>query len=167
MKRVRNCLAQLAAAALGALAAGAPAGAAPVFVPLAHSSLVTVDAATTDAGALILRVRRMPGQAPLTGAQLQVTLDGRSLPVTPRPDGSWEAAPGSPAAGPDRTLEITVAHDGLREVLSGRLRGARPGGRGTAGTTASLLWAHKQLAWWILNIAVVLIGVIAVSRRMS
>jgi hypothetical protein len=26
---------------------------------------------------------------------------------------------------------------------------------------------HKQMAWWILNIVIVLIGVVAVSRRMS
>jgi hypothetical protein len=26
---------------------------------------------------------------------------------------------------------------------------------------------HKQLAWWILNIAIVLIAAIAISRRMS
>ena len=172
MQRVRNWLAQLAAGALGALAAGAPAGAASAFVPLAHSSLVTVDAATA-AGTLVLRVRRTPDQAPLAPpVQLQVTLDGRSLPVTPQPDGTWDAALGSPAASPDGTLEITVAHDGLREVLSGRLPGAAAatagaGGHGAASTTASLFRAHKQLAWWILNIAVVLIGVIAVSRRMS
>jgi hypothetical protein len=172
MKRVSNWLAQLAAGALGALAAGASAGAAPAFVPLAHSSLVTVEAAT-DAGTLMLRVRRTPDQAPLAGAQLQVMLEGRSLPVTPRADGTWDAALGSLAASPDGSaLEITVAHDGLREVLSGRLPGAAAtaagaSGHGAAGTTASLLKAHKQLAWWILNIAVVLIGVIAVSRRMS
>lgn len=170
MKRVRNWLALLAA---GALAAGAPAGTAPAFAPLAHSSLVTVDAAT-NAGMLILRVRRTADQTPLVGAQLEVTLDGHSLPVTPRPDGTWDAALGSLGSSPDGTLEVTVAHDGLREVLSGGLRRAAPaagaaaGSRGhTGGTTPGLLRAHQQLAWWILNIVVVLIGVIAISRRMS
>jgi hypothetical protein len=27
--------------------------------------------------------------------------------------------------------------------------------------------AHKQMAWWVLNVVIVLIGVIAISRRMS
>jgi hypothetical protein len=27
--------------------------------------------------------------------------------------------------------------------------------------------SHKQLAWWILNIVIVLIAAIAISRRMS
>jgi hypothetical protein len=168
MKRVRNWLALLAAGALGALAAGASAGPAPGFAPLAHSALVTVDAAR-NAGTLILRLRRTAGEAPLAGAQLQVTLDGHALPVTPRPDGSWEAALGSLGPGADGTLEITVAHDGLREVLSGRLGGTSGtvAGRGGGGSRGGLLNVHKQLAWWILNIVVVLIGVIAVSRRMS
>jgi len=26
---------------------------------------------------------------------------------------------------------------------------------------------HKQMAWWVLNVVIVLIGVIAISRRMS
>lgn len=167
MKRVRNCLALLAAGALAALAGGAPASLAPVFVPLARSTLVTVGA-TTDAGTLILRVARTRDEAPLTGAQLQVTLDGHSLPVKLRPDGTWEAPLGALASGPG-TLEVIVAHDGVREMLTGQLPGApaaAAAARGAAGSAASLL-AHKQLAWWILNILVVLIGVIAVSRRMS
>jgi hypothetical protein len=36
-----------------------------------------------------------------------------------------------------------------------------------AGAAADLLHDHKQLAWWILNITIVLIAVIAISRRMS
>jgi hypothetical protein len=158
MNGVRNWFAKLAALALCA-----PAAAAPAFTPLGHSRLVTIDAAT-DAGTLILRVRRTGTDAPVAVSALQVTLDGRSLPVAPRADGSWGAALGRPSGSPAGTLDVTVSHDGLREVLSGSLPvAAAPG---AAGATASLL-AHKQLAWWILNVAVVLIGVLAVSRRMS
>jgi hypothetical protein len=178
MKRVRKWLAMLAAAALGALAtgalaAGAPVSVAPVLVPLAHSALVTVDA-TTDSGRLILRVQRTSDGAVLPGAQLEATLDGHALPLTPRPDGTWDASLGNLAPSPNGTLQITVAHDGLREVLSGRLPGGGPeavagggGGAHAGGSGPGLFKAHKQLAWWILNIVVVLIGVIAVSRRMS
>jgi hypothetical protein len=174
MKRVRTGLALLAAGAFGVLAAGAadagaPAGIAPVLVPIAHSALVTVDA-TTEADTLILRVQRTSDQAMLPGAQLHVTLAGHPLAVTPRPDGTWQAALGSFASSPDRALEITVAHDGLREVLTGTLGGVArtpASGRSATVTGGGLLKLHKQLAWWILNIVVVLIGVIAVSRRMS
>jgi hypothetical protein len=159
MKDVRNWLAKLAVLALCA-----PAAAAPAFVPLGHSALVTVDTAT-DAGTLILRVRRTATLAPVPVTGLQVLLDGRSLAVTPRADGTWGAALGGPRGNADGTLDITVTHDGVREVLSGRLPAAPA--PGAAGAAASLLQSHKQLAWWILNIAVVLIGVIAVSRRMS
>ena len=115
-------MALLAAGALAALAGGAPASFAPVFVPLARSTLVTVEA-TTDAGTLILRVARTRDEAPLTGAQLQVTLDGHSLPVKPRPDGTWEAPLGALASSPG-ALEVIVAHDGVREMLTGQLPGA-------------------------------------------
>jgi hypothetical protein len=164
MNGVRNWFAKLAALALCAPAGAAPAGAAPAFTPLGHSTLVTIDAAT-DAGGLILRVRRTGTGAPVAVTGLEVTLDGRSLPVAPRADGTWGAALGRAAGSPAGMLDVTVTHDGVREVLTGRLPAAAAPAVG-AGTAVSLL-AHKQLAWWILNIAVVLIGVIAVSRRMS
>ncbi len=172
MIAVRNWLARLAALALCATAAAAPAppppgAVAPVFTPLAHSTLVTVDAAI-GAGTLILRVQRTPSQVPAAVTALQVTLDGRPLPVTPRPDGTWSAPLGTAARGPDGTLDLTVTHDGVRELLIASLPGAAaPAGGNAAASAAGLLRSHKQLAWWILNIAVVLIGVIAVSRRMS
>lgn len=162
MNAVRGWLAKLTALALCA-----PAAAAPAFAPLAHSTLVTVDAAT-DAGALILRVRRTADGGPVPVTELQVTLEGANLPVRPRPDGTFSVALGRPAGSPAGPLDITVTHDGVREILVAR----PPGPAGTAGgnaasSAAGLLRSHKQLAWWILNIAVVLIGVIAVSRRMS
>ena len=40
-------------------------------------------------------------------------------------------------------------------------------GLADGGTVAHLLGDHKQLAWWILNIAIVLIAAIAISRRLS
>ncbi|MGB6605724.1 MAG: hypothetical protein WA747_10920 [Steroidobacteraceae bacterium] len=172
MNAVRNWLVKLAALALCAAAAAAPVAVAPVFTPLAHSTLVTVDAAI-DAGTLMLRVQRTASQAPAAVTNLQVTLDGRTLPVTPRPDGTWSAALGHPAGRSDGTLDVTVTHDGVREILTARLPGAAATAGGdtagdhTAGGVAALLSSHKQLAWWVLNIAVVLIGVIAVSRRMS
>ena len=67
-----------------------------------------------------------------------------------------------------KTLEVSVGHDGIHEVLSGRLAAAGAPGPATSGAAgASGSGRQKQLAWWILNIVIVLIAVIAISRRMS
>jgi hypothetical protein len=130
-----------------------------VFVPVAHSALVTVEAAGTAEG-VRLRLRHTEGGAPLAVTELRVSVGGQSTPVTPRPDGTWLAPWPKSGATANAGLEVIVTHDGIREVLSGPLRAApehKPSA--SAGT--------KQLAWWILNIAIVLIAVIAISRRMS
>lgn len=167
MKRVLRILSLIAA---GALAATAPAladtGAGTSFAPVAHSALVGVDAVVAG-DTLVLRVRSRADQQPLTGAQLTVMVDGRSIPVTPRPEGTWGVPVKDLGAKPPGKLSIVVAHDGVREVLDGQLPGgaaAAPAG-GSGGGAGTLI--HKQMAWWILNIVIVLIGVIAVSRRMS
>jgi len=159
----------LALAAAGALCcaapalAEAPAGAA--FAPMAHSALLTVEGAVA-ADSLVLRVRRSADQQPLAGAQLSVTVEGRSVPVTPRPEGTW-GVPVRDLPKPPGRLAIEVAHDGVREVLEAQLpagaAAAPPAGRG--GVVSALI--HKQMSWWILNVVIVLVGVIAVSRRMS
>ena len=164
------------AAALMALVplASAQGPAAPVFVPVAHSALVSVEGAVA-AQTLYLRVRRAQDREPVKGAELAVTIDGRTVQGTVGPDGTWTAAlPELPAAAP-RKIGIVVAHDGVREVLEGQIPAsgtppaaaadsAAAGGSG-AGLLATLM--HKQASWWILNVLIVVIGVIAVSRRMS
>jgi hypothetical protein len=166
MKRVKRLLAMIAGALVcGALAwADPPSG--PAFTPLARSALLSVEGVVA-ADTLVLRVRRAADQQPLAGAELTVTADGHSVPVTARPEGTW-GVPVRDLPKPPGKLAITVAHDGVREVLEGQL----PGAGATAapasppGGVANTL-IHKQMAWWILNILIVLIGVIAVSRRMS
>jgi hypothetical protein len=128
------------------------------FVPAAHSALVTVEAAGTAEG-VRLRLRHTEGGAPLAVTELRVSVGGQSTAVTPQPDGTW-LAPWPKSGGAANGLEVIVTHDGIREVLSGPLPAApehKPSA--SAGT--------KQLAWWILNIVIVLIAVIAISRRMS
>jgi hypothetical protein len=162
------------AAALVALIplASAQVPATPVFVPVAHSALLSVDGAVT-AQTLWLRVRHAQDRQPVNGAELAVTIDGRSVRGTVRPDGTWAAAlPELPAGAPGE-IEIVVAHDGVREVLEGQIpRSGTPpaadsaaGRGGGAGFLGTLM--HKQASWWILNVLIVVIGVIAVSRRMS
>jgi hypothetical protein len=85
-----------------------------------------------------------------------------------RADGSWFVPlPGVALA--NEQLDVVVAHDGIREALSGRftVAGAGTPGARNANGAASALRDHKQVAWWILNITIVLIAVIAISRRLS
>lgn len=159
----------LAALAVSVLTAAGPArAAAPAderFMPLAHSAQVSVDAAALAPDTLTLRIRRRADQAALTAAQVEVAAQGRSLAVTANTDGTWSVAMKDLAGKPLGKLELVVSHDGIRELLSGTL--APPAPVTATRAAAGLLGNHKQLAWWILNIAIVLIAAIAISRRMS
>jgi len=148
-------------------AAGADAPAAPAFTPVAHSALVTLEAAGSAEG-LSLRVRRTQGEAPLPVTDLVVSVGGRKSPATRRADGTWSVPWPGPGPGHGGELEVVVAHDGIREVLSGSLPPPVAGTTGSAPAAGSgALHDHKQVLWWILNIAIVLIAAIAISRRMS
>jgi hypothetical protein len=150
----------------------APSAAGPVFAPVAHSALVAVEGAQSER-TLLLRVRRVSDQQLLEGAALSVTLDGAGASVTQRPGGTWAVPLPEKPQTPGK-LEIVVAHDGVREVLDGQLpvvsaaraaTAAPAPATGLSGQLSALI--HKQGSWWVLNILIVLIGVIAVSRRMS
>src|SRR5437879_11392368 len=154
---------------------------------VARSALAILEAAAAPAG-VTLRLRRAADQTPLPATGVTVSVAGRNAPATASADGSW-FAPLPAAVGAGDTLEVVVAHDGIRELLSARFAapGARDAGGGAAAADASgaarsraspsgaakaagvaSLWRdHKQMAWWILNITVVLIATIALSRRMS
>jgi hypothetical protein len=158
----RLCLTLTASAfALGAALAQPPPA------PLAHSALITLEAAPATGG-LTLRVKRATGQAALVVNDLSVTIDGKSEPATARPDGSWFVARPAGTQDAGKSIDVTVGHDGIHEVLSGRLApatgGAGPAGSGAVAVVSS---SHKQIFWWILNIAIVAIAAIAISRRMS
>ena len=146
---------------MGALACAAQA--APIAQPisLAPSAQVTIEGSAT-ASALRLRPRATAAGSVLKVTDLSVLIDGVSAPATRQADGSW-TAPRGKVSGAGK-LEVLVSHDGIREVLSGTLP---PPLAGNSAEAASLLRNHKQLAWWILNIAIVLIAAIAISRRMS
>jgi hypothetical protein len=165
MKRVQRLLATTAGAlACVALAwADLPSGGA--FTPLAHSALVSVEGVVA-ADTLVLRVRRAADQQPLPGAQLSMTADGRSVPLTARPEGTWGVRVRDLPRAPGK-LSIEVSHDGVREVLEAQLPGGASAAPPAAPTGIVSTLIHKQSAWWILNVLIVLIGVIAVSRRMS
>lgn len=152
-----------------ALICAAPASAdsliGAAFAPLAHSALVNVEGVMAG-DTLVLRVRRTADQQPVPGAELSVTVAGRSIPVTARPEGTW-SVPARDLPRPPGKLAIVVAHDGVREVLEGELPGAGAAAPAAESRGIASTLIHKQMSWWILNILIVLIGVVAVSRRMS
>jgi hypothetical protein len=165
MKRVQR----LAAIAITIFTATGLAGAqAPVdarFTPYAHSALVSVEAATLAPDTLTLRIRRTPGETAVAPLQVAATAQGRNLPVTANTDGTWTVVLKDLRGKPQGELDLLISHDGIRELLTGTLTAPTAG---TASTSAAgLLRDHKQMAWWILNIAIVLIAAIAISRRMG
>ena len=141
------------------LAADPPAA----LTPVAHSSLLTLEAAVTPTG-LTLRVRPVSAQSPLTISEIAVTLDGKVQTASASADGAFDVALTPAARRGAGQLEVTVAHDGIREVLSGHVPLSPGAGAPAAPATSA---SRKQLWWWLLNIAIVLIAALAISRRMS
>jgi hypothetical protein len=141
------------------------AGTAPqtAAVEIARSSLLTLSG-TTEPAALQLWVRRTAEPAPLTVTEFATAIDGKAVTATRTAAGGWSVPLGALGGGEHR-LSVTVGHDGVRELLEGRFTpAAAPAG---APGIAGLGGTHKQLLWWALNIGIVLIAAIAISRRMS
>lgn len=154
--------------AAGALASAAHAATAPELQPIAHSAQLTL-AGTTSAAGLTLQVRPANAAAPVAVTDVSVSFDGVTAPAVRQADGSWLAPLPHAPSGSSGQLDVFVVHDGIREILSGPLPPAAgmsgPGGASASPGTAGS--GRKQLAWWVLNIAIVLIAVIAISRRLS
>lgn len=127
---------------------------------VARSTLLTLTVAPSD-HALTLQVARIGDHQPIAGpGRVTVTLDGHSVPVTAQPDGSYLISTSTEAAGA-HSLGVTVSHDGIRELLTGTV--TVPQRR----SALDVLQGHGMFAWWVLNIAVVLIAVLVISRRRS
>jgi hypothetical protein len=133
-------------------------GATTPEIPIAHSALLAIDA-TPTAGSLDLRVRRVRDRSSVSSDDVTVTIDGKSEPYTRGSDGSYQLPIADLRGDGTREVDIVVGHDGIREILSGKI--SLP----EAVSASSLFRDHKQVAWWILNIAIVLIAAIAISRR--
>jgi hypothetical protein len=144
------------------LAADAPAKpvqAAPTpGMSVAHSALLTIDATPTD-DSLALHIRRVSDQSLVASDDVTVTVDGKNETVMRQSDGSYLLPANDLRGGDARAVDVIVGHDGIREVLSGKVTLAQ------SSSTGGLLREHKQIAWWLLNITIVLIAAIALSRR--
>ena len=148
----------LALLARAALAAD-PTPPAPA-IPVAHSALLTIDATHTDDG-VALHIKHAGNQIPIDGRDVTVSVDGKSQPLTAAPEGTFLLSTKNLAGDGERQFDIVVAHDGIREILTGKVIVPK------VGATLDLWRDHKQMAWWILNVAIVLIAVMAFSRRQS
>ncbi len=126
---------------------------------IAHSALLSVEG-TATADTLRLTVRRVSDKRLVGSDAITVTVDGRNQAITRESGGGGYEVPISDLRGDQpRDVEIIVAHDGIREILSGKVAVAE------GASADSLLRDHKQVAWWILNIVIVLVAALALSRR--
>lgn len=128
--------------------------------PIAHSALLTVEG-TVTADALQLRIRRASDKSLVGGDDVTVAIDGRNQSVTHEKGSVYEVPINDMRGDGARDVDVTVAHDGIREIVSGKVSMAE------ASSAGSLLRDHKQVAWWILNIVIVLVAAMAFSRRKS
>lgn len=135
------------------------------FSVFGRSTLVSVEAARLAPDALTLRIRHAADHSAVVPLQVEAAAAGRDLPVTANTDGTFTVSLRDMKGTPPARLDLLISHDGIREFISGTLPAPAVGT--TSGSAAGLLRDHKQMAWWILNIAIVLIAAIAISRRMS
>jgi len=155
------CTAVLAAAGPAALALESTPTPPPTpTIPIAHSALLTIYGVPTADG-LALHVQHAGNQIPIDGRDVTVSVDGKNQPVTAEPEGTFLLPTKDLAGDGERQLDIVVAHDGIREMLSGKVTLPK------VGSTLDLWRDHKQMAWWVLNVGVVLVAVMAFSRRSS
>ena len=125
---------------------------------VAHSAALTLTASRSD-HSLALQVARTADHRLIVGpGNLTATLDGHSVPVMARPDGTYVISTSDQSAGA-HSLDVVVSHDGIRELLTGKVTVPQQQ------SVLEMLQAHGMSAWWVLNIAVVLIAVLIISRR--
>jgi hypothetical protein len=129
-----------------------------VAAELAHSALLRIEG-TSTANSVQLRIRRTSDQSLISGDDVTVTVDGKSESVTHSGD-TYEFPVDELRGDVAKDVEIIVGHDGIREILAAKVSAAAE-----TASAEGLLRDHKQVAWWILNIVIVLIAAIAISRR--
>ena len=125
---------------------------------VARSALLTLSATPADHG-LRLRVARIADHRPITGpGKVTASLDGHGVPLAAQPDGAYLLSTRGLGGGA-QSLRVVVSHDGIRELLTATVSLPRQQ------SMFDSLQGHGMLAWWVLNIAVVLIAVLVISRR--
>ncbi len=128
-------------------------------IPVAHSVLLTVDATRTPDG-LALHVKHAGNHIPIDGQDVKVAVDGKEQLITPQAAGTILLSTQNLTAG-ERRIDVTVGHDGIHETLTGTIAVSKA----NSGAGSGLSGSHSQMAWWILNVVIVLIAVLAISNR--
>lgn len=125
---------------------------------VARSALLTLTAVPSD-HALSLQVTRLSDHRLIVGpGNVRATLDGHSVPVAAQPNGTYLMSTRDEGAGAHK-LGVVVSHDGIRELLTGTIDVPQQQ------SLLDMIQGHGMSAWWVLNIAVVLIAVLIISRR--
>ncbi len=140
-----------------ALPVAAATSATPETVQVASSAQLVLDVAAQP-GKLMLWITRARDHTPVTGAgNVSVTLGGHAVKVSAQQNDYVVATDG--LHGGRQPIEVVVAHDGIRELLSGTVTlPAVP-------STLETLQKHSGWAWWVLNIAVLLLAFRLISRK--
>ena len=126
---------------------------------IAHSALLDIEA-TAKADVLEISIRRVADKTLISADDITVAIDGKNEPVTHEKGTVYELAVNDLRGEGVKDVDVTVGHDGIREILSGKVSLAEP-------PASSLLGDHKQVAWWVLNIVIILVAVMAFSRKKS
>lgn len=147
--------------ATAGLAAAPGSGPAPPAAPLAHSAQLDVTA-REDGQDLELTIRRVADHAAVVSPDLRVSIEGRGVPVSARGDGRYVVHLSAARGSAPLRIQLEVPHDGIRELLDGRIGGKSPVPGNAHG---GLLGSHTQMAWWILNVIIVLVAALALSKR--
>ncbi|MGH8302970.1 MAG: hypothetical protein ACRET5_16045 [Steroidobacteraceae bacterium] len=125
---------------------------------VARSALLTLTSVPSD-HTLSLQVMRLSDHRLIAGpGNVTATLDGHNMPVAAQPNGTYLMSTRDEGAGAHK-LGVVVSHDGIHELLTGTIDVPQ------RQSLLDMIQGHGMSAWWVLNIAVVLIAVLIISRR--
>jgi hypothetical protein len=131
--------------------------AANVPAVIAHSALLDVEA-TAKGDVLQISIRRVGDKTLVNTDDLTIAIDGKNEPFTHDKGTVYELTANDLRGEGVKDVDVTVAHDGIREILSGKVSLAEA-------PTESFFRNNKQAAWWVLNIVIILIAALAFSRK--
>lgn len=150
----------MALAASAVFSARVPAADTPAHIDFAHSAQLLVDAQESG-DTVTLWIRHAADKKIVDTKDVSVAIAGKNQVVTRRADGSFSIPTDDLRGNEAKPVQLIVGHDGIRELLEGQLP-APP-----QSVTSGLLGSHNQLWWWVINIGVLFIGVLALSRKKS
>jgi len=127
--------------------------------PLAQSALLTIHASVTQEW-LTLHIQRRDNQNPVISKDVTVSVAGHPAPVSAQGNGAYTIPLRQLGTSSEPVLDIIVGHDGIREILSGKLALAA-----APAAPSGVLGGHTQILWWVVNITVVFVAAILLSRR--